>query len=464
MSLPRLRSDPEPHDAAANALRPAEMGAAPDAAGEGRARRALLRPLAAGLAVTAVFVVAAAVWASVARIDSAAPAAGVFQVESNRKTLRTREGGTIREILVRDGDEVAQGQVLLRFDETVPRSQLEVLQIQYDAALIQTARLRAELSGRAFAVPGALQARLSDPRVAELVQTEQALFDTRRGALEAQSSILRQRIMQLEAGRDGLNLQIEALRTQRALAMEELAGVRSVVAQGFGSRVLVLRLERAVAEIDGRLGALMAELQRNAEQTGEARLQLVNLSTTRGSEAAAALQQVETRLADIQPRLEAVNALLQEVEVRAPVRGVVFGLRTFTEGGVASPGEQLMEIVPSGTPLLIRARIDPRYIDNVAPGMRARVTLTAYSSASTPRVHATVTRVSADAVVDNEARLTYYTVDLVIPPEELKRLPERVRIQPGMQASVMIVTGERTVMSYLLQPIADTFDQSLREP
>jgi HlyD family secretion protein len=467
MNLPRPSSDtPLPQDMRDQAgLRPAEMSARPgDADEEAGTRRALLRPLAAGLLVTAVFVVAAAIWASFARIDSAVPAGGVFQVETNRKTLRTREGGTIREILVRDGDVVKQGQVLLRFDETVPRAQLDVLQNQYDAALMQVARLRAELAGRPLAAPAALQSRLADPRVAELVQTEQALFESRRGALEAQSSILRQRIMQLGAAREGLDMQIAALRTQRDLAMEELRGVRSVVAEGFGSRVLVLRLERAIAEIDGRLGALMAEVQRNAEQAGEARLQLVNLSTSRSSEAAAALQQAESRVAEVEPRLQAVRALLEEVELKAPVSGVVFGLRAFTEGGVASPGEQLMEIVPTGTPLILRARVDPRYIDNIAPGMSARVSLTAYSGAAVPRVHARVERVSADAVVDAEAGLTYYLADLVVAPEELARLPARVRIVPGMQATVMIVTGERTVMSYILQPIADTFDRSLREP
>jgi HlyD family secretion protein/epimerase transport system membrane fusion protein len=439
------------------------FGTEPDATARATAVRDARKPMIAGGIIVAVGVFGLGLWAAVAPINSAVVAPGQFRVEANRQILKSREGGTVRAIHVRDGDAVRAGQLLLQFDDTVAQAQMEVLTNQHDVVLMQRARFAAEVRGlRSVPVPAELQARRSDPAVSAIINNETLVFTSRLAQIEGQNAILNQRFEQLRAARGGLDVQIRSIDEQVGFITQELDGYRTLNEKGFAPRNLVLRYERQLAEIAGRRGALAADIQRNAQQAGETRLQIAQLYEQRQSEAATGLREAETRLADIAPRLDAARLSLADTRVVAPTAGYILNLSQYTVGGVAQPGETLLDIVPSDAPLVITAQVRPADIDEVTVGMTAQVTLSAYSSQKVQPIDAEVITVSADALTNADG-VPYFTADLRIPPEELRQLPPGVRITPGMQATAMILTGRRTVLSYFLQPIGDIANASLRE-
>ena len=428
-----------------------------------QARARIRRPMLAGMAIIAICVVGLGLWASFAPIWSAVLVSGQIRVESNRQTLKSREGGVVRVINVREGQAVQAGQVLLQLDDTVPKAQVEVLTSQFDVAQMQRARFVAEATGlRSVAIPADLTARMSDPRVAATVNNEMLLFTTRLQAVDGQEAILNQRLLQLESARSGLNLQDESNDEQMRLNDEELAGYQSLYERGFAPRTLILARQRTLAELGGRRGALLADITRNQQQAGETRLQLAQILEQRRSEAATGLRDAEARLSDTRPRLDAARASLAQTRVTAPVDGYVLNQTQFTIGGVAQAGEPLMDVVPSGAPLLVHVQIRPADIDEVRPGLTAQVTVTAFSRQNTPKLLGEVVTVSADALT-NDQGVSYFTADIRIPPEELAKLPQGASLSPGMPVTASIRTGRRTIASYLLGPIGTMIGQSMRE-
>jgi HlyD family type I secretion membrane fusion protein len=443
---------------------PPVFGAAPDAPMSTRDTARMRRPMLAGVVVILIFVVGLGLWASFAPIWGAVVAPGVMRVETNRQTLKSREGGVVRAIYVRDGAAVRTNQVLMRFDDTVAKAQVEMLTSQNDSLLMQRARFAAEVGRlRSVAIPAELAARSSEPNVADVIQNETLVFSSRLAAVEGQASILNQRFEQLQSARSGLSVQVQSIDDQVALIQQELDGYQRLYEQGYASRNLILRYERNLAEIAGRRGALAADIQRNQQQAGETRLQLAQLYEQRAAEAATGLRDVEARLADVGPRLDAARQTLAQTEVRSPAEGYVLNLSQFTVGGVAGPGEPLMDVVPSHSPLIVSAQVRPGDIDEVRPGMTADVHLLAYNVNRVPQLKAEVVTVSADALTVPETGATYFRAELRILPEELRKLPPGVRLTPGMQAQTLIRTGRRTVMSYLLGPMGQMLNQSLRE-
>ena len=286
------------------------------------ARASMRAPIIAGGVIIAVFVVGFGLWAAIAPIWGAVTAPGVVRVEANRKTLKSRDGGVIRQINVQDGDAVRPGQVLLRFDDTVTRAQVSILENQHDTFVMQAARLGAEATRRNLVVPADLSARLADPRVAAIIQNETVLFEARKAAIEGQAAILNQRFLQLQTARSGLQIQADSLDQQLVLMKEELDGYKTLNAKGYAPKTLVMRLERQLAEMQGRRGALIADITRNQQQAGEARLQLAGLYEQRGSEVSTTLREAQTRLGDLDPRLNAAReALAGSVVADAAVGG-----------------------------------------------------------------------------------------------------------------------------------------------
>lgn len=428
-----------------------------------KAKDAIKRPMLAGSIVVGVFVVGGLLWASIAPIWGAVSAPGVVRVEANRQSLKSRDGGVVRSIEVRDGDLVRQGQLLMTLDATVPTARVDVSTNQVDVARMQQARFLAEATGqRSFATPPELISRQHDPRVAQIINSERMVFAARLSAIEGQAAILNQRFDQLESARSGLNVQVQSIDEQVALIREELQGYQTLYEKGFAPKTLILRLERQLAELSGRRGALVADITRNQQAAGETRLQLAQLYEQRASEAATGRRDAEARLADVQPQLDAASEALAQTQIRAPMNGYVLNLSQFTVGGVAAPGELLMDVVPTNAPLVISAQVRPSDIDEVRNGMDAQVTLTAFSGQNVPKLMGEVIFVSADAITPQEGN-PYFRVDLRIPPQELSKLPAGSDLSPGMPAQAMIRTGRRTIMSYLLGPIGNIFDKSLRE-
>ncbi|MCA6328271.1 MAG: HlyD family type I secretion periplasmic adaptor subunit [Phenylobacterium sp.] len=417
-----------------------------------------------GAVLIGVFVVGLLGWAIVAPLDSAVIAPGVVRVEENRKIIRHREGGIVRAILVREGQKVKKDQVLLTMDDVQPRAAADVMQNQVDTYAAQVARFEAEASGaRQIAFPAELTARISDPRVGALIRDQEFLFASRLQFFDSQAEVLRQRTQQIDSQMTGVRAQITALDENVALTKQELEGYQTLYAQGYAPRTLILRYQRALADLAGRRGALTAEQQRLAQQKGEAQVQLSALSDQRISQSAEGLRQMQAALADARPKLASALQTLAGATVRAPVDGYVLNLTQSTVGGVVGQGELLMAVVPSDAPLAVTARIKPDEIEGISAGMKARVTITAFSTRRVSPFDAVVTNVSADELTDEKSGQSYYRADLKIDPKELTKLPRGETVTPGMPAQVMITTGRRTVMGYIVGPLTDTVNASMRD-
>ena len=426
--------------------------------------RRMRKPIVAGAAVVGVFVVGLTLFSAVARIDSAVMAPGMVRVEDNRKTVRHLQGGTVRQILVKEGQHVRKDQVLLTFDEVQPRASNDVFQNQQDALMAQSARFQAEATGqRTVAFPPELTARAADPRVAGIIRDQDFLFTSRLQFFETQSSVLAQKLQQLETQIGGVQAQVDAVNESDRLTKEELAGYQTLYEKGYAPKTLILRYQRTLADLAGRRGSLLAEITRLREQIGETRLQITTLKEQRISQAAEGLRQMQSGLAEVTPKLAAARQTLDAATVRSPVDGYVLDLTQFTVGGVVGPGERLMSVVPANAPLIVSARIKPQDIDVVHPGMKARVRLSAFNARRTPPVEAAVLTVSADQLVDEKTGEGYFRADLKIPPQELAKLPKGDNLSPGMPAEAMIVTGRRSILSYVVSPLTDTIRDALRE-
>jgi HlyD family type I secretion membrane fusion protein len=435
----------------------------PDAPITEEQRRRLRGPIVAGAIICAIFVVGFVVWAAVFKIAGGVPAPGVVVVENNRKTVEHLDGGVIRRILVHEGDEVKRGQVLFVLDDTQARAQVDVLSNQYDSLLAQRARLEALLAGRAtIDFPPELAERAGDPRVAGMMRDQRNLFEASRAVYASQEAVLRQRTQQLESRGRGLGAQVTSVDQQAKLVEDELSGVKSLYDRGFAPKSRVLALERSRAGLIGDRGARQADIASVGQAIGETRIQLAQLREQRATEAADQLRQVQVQIADILPRLGAAQAVLTRTVVRAPTDGAVLGMTQFTEGGVARPGEKLLDVVPKDAALVVRVTVRPDHIDEVKIGMPADVHLSAYSSRKVPPVKGKVIKVSADRITNDKGE-SYFVSELAVDPAELKRLGPDVKLTPGMPAQAIIVTGDRTVLSYLVSPFTDTIEGAMRE-
>ena len=427
-------------------------------------RLRLRRPIVAGSMVVLVLVFGLLLWASIFSIAGAVVAPGTVRVEDNIKQLKNREGGVVRDILVRESQHVSRGQVLLRFDKVQAQAGVDIMQADYDSALAQIARFQAEAANaNDIRFPAELVARQSDPRVAALLTSQQGLFASRMALYRSQASVLTGQAQQLGSQIAGLRAQLAANDAQSKLIDDELDSVRDLNRLGYAPKSRLLELQRSVASLKGARGSLMSDIARANQAIGGVRLQVAQLDDKRETDAAQGLRDAQDRLTDTLPKLRAMQESLAQTEVRAPVDGYVFNLTQFTQGGVAQPGEALMDIVPTGMPLLITVQVRPTDIADVHVGMSARVTLTAFNPRTTPQIDGHVSLVSADAQTDQQTHQSYYVVQVKVDPGELAKAGPKVHLTPGMPAQVAIVTGKRTIMQYLLGPMTEAMHTAMRE-
>ena len=424
----------------------------------------LRRPMVLGAAIIAIFVFGLGIWASVDKLATGITAVGEVRADTMRKTLRHREPGTVKQILVQEGQAVRAGQPLLLFNDVEARAAVEVLQNQYDTMVTQNARFMAEATGRPTLVfPADIMARIAEPGVAQLVRDQQFLYMSRQQLYQSQAAVLGQRVEQQQTQVQGQQAQLESVNEQQRLTLEELAGYRKLNEQGFAPKTLILRYERTMAELGGRKGQLLSEIARLRQQIGETRLQLAQLRNERQSQSAEGLRDSQNRLADVIPRLTAARQTFEATVVRSPVDGHIFNLTQFTVGGLIGAGETMMDVVPKGAPLTVTAMVRPEDVDEVHTGMPAKVRLTGLNQRFNDALDATVSMVAADRMTNEKSGVAFYRIDLRIDPGELAKLKKGVQMTPGMPASVTVVGGKRSVMSYLISPITTTLEDAFRE-
>jgi HlyD family secretion protein/epimerase transport system membrane fusion protein len=423
------------------------------------------RPVQFGAFIIVVFVAGAMGWASLAPIAAGAVAPGVISPDGNRRTVQHLEGGIIRAILARDGDEVKAGQVLLVLQDTQAAALHDVLSEQANTLLAMHARLVAEQADDDAVLfpPGLLTLGETDPRVRAVVSGQAALFEKRRATLLSQIELLDDRERQYEAQIVALSAQVASTEVQIELIAEEIEAKSQLFRQGLLPKSEMLRLQRAAAALHGEHGRLTASIAEVRQRIGETATQRISVTAERAEEVSTELEKVRTEFATVSERLAASRDVLDRTIIAAPVAGKVVNSHFTTRNGVIRPGEPILDIVPTGERLLIDARVSPSDIDVVRPGLAAVVHLTAYSNRGLPRIHGSVLDVSADRIVDPDTGQIYFLARVEVFGQELAELGKQYALLPGMPAEVMIVTGERTTMAYLLEPFMAAFRRGMRE-
>jgi HlyD family secretion protein len=428
-----------------------------------RHQRALRRSAIIGTSLIALFGGTIGLWAASATLSGAVMAGGQFVVDSSIKKVQHPVGGIVGDLKVRDGDRVKEGDLLIRLDETVTRANLQVVSKQLDEFLARQARLEAERDGAAqVQTPAEFASRLDDPAIAKIVTSERTLFEARRAAREAQKDQLKKRIAQSQDEIVGFKAQQSAKAREAELIVEELKGVRDLYQKNLVQLPRLNALERDAASIEGQRGQLIAAVAQAEGRIAETSFQIIQIDEQMRAEAMQELRDIQGKIAEYTERRVAAEDQLKRIDIRSPSDGFVHQLNVHTVGGVISPAEPVMFIVPTNDTLDLEARVLPNEIDQVALGQKATVRVHASNQRSTPELHGTVTRISADVSRDQQTGATYYTIRVGLPADELKRLGH-LKLIAGMQAEVFVQVNERTPFEYLIKPLEEQVARAFRE-
>lgn len=422
------------------------------------------RPVLLGLAASLILVLGFGLWATTTRIAGAIVAPGLIEVEQDRQIVQHPDGGVVEAILVREGETVAAGQVLLRLDGAALRSELTIVEDQLSELAGHSARLVAERDGaQELTFPEDIVAlAASSPAIAAQLDGQQRLFQARNATLADERALLSRRIDQIMAQSKGIAAQSAALTTQLDLIEAELAAQQGLLEKGLAQAGTVLALQREKARLEGQLGELAADLARSEGQVTEVEIEMASLSSRRREEATAELRQTGPTMLELAERRRALVERIDRLEIRAPVAGVVLGLQVTTPRAVLRPADPVLYVIPQDRPLVVTARIAPIHVDEVSVGQPAELVFPAFSARDTPHLQARVTRVSADALTDTQTGVPYYTAELQLDDGEQARLGARTLL-PGMPVEVFLQTGQRTPLAYLVKPFTDYFSRALRE-
>jgi len=372
------------------------------------------------------------------------------------------EGGYVREILVRDGDRVERGQVLMRLDDIQSGANLEALRSQRWALLAQDARLSAELARlREIVFPQELLAA-DDPRARDAIAGQRALFEARQTSLASQISVLEARIEQQVALRDAAEGTLRSARQQLESFRQEEASIGPLVRQGLIQRPRLLQIQRSATEQEARIVSAQADIDRADHAIAEARNQIRQIEDQRLQDVSTELRDVRTRLAEVEERLRAAQDVAQRRDIVAPEPGIVVNSRVFTIGAVVRPGDPVMDLTPLQDRLIAEVMVQPGDIDVVYPGLLTEVRLPAFKQRLVPYLHGRVTYVASDVTMDDRTRQSYYRANILIDQDQLERLPN-VQLVPGMPVEAYIQIGERSFFRYMVQPILDSFHRAFRE-
>ena len=394
-------------------------------------------------------------WAAFAPLDEGVAAPATVSVETRRKTVSHMQGGVVEKLAVKEGAEVKAGDVLVVLDDAATKAAYEAIRQNYLAQRAFESRLMAEVSGAAtISFHPDLLAADKDPLVQQHRAVQQQLFNSRKAAQAAEISAARQAITGLEGQIAGLQQMLESRKTQASIQSRQLANVQGLAEEGFAPRNQALQLEQAQAELRSSLADLQTNMQRAQNAIAETRLRIAQREQEYVKEVSGQLAEVRREVQANQERLVAITTELGRTQIRAPVEGQVIGLTLGGAGAVVTPGQRLMDIVPRGESLLLDAKVPPNVIDRVKVGEDVEVRFSAFADAPQLVVMGKVVSLSGDAVSEQVGNglITYYLARVELTPEGRKALGNR-NMQPGMMAEVLIKTGERSLLTYLLHPL-----------
>lgn len=399
-------------------------------------------------------------WAALAPLNSAAVAPGTVTVKSYRKTVQHLEGGIVNELHVRDGEHVKQGEPLLTLDATQAKAEQELLLNQKVATEALQARLTAELGNtNQLTIP---KAALTHTRASEAWQAEKSIFQSQHQARAGEIQILQQTVAQLAEQISGLQSVIHSKRQLEQSYKDEVNDLRALLKEGFTDKQRLRDQERALARLSAEITDHTSSIAQLQQRSGEAKLKIIQLNKNFTQETTEKLAEAQTKFFDNSERLRVINERLQRSVIRAPTSGIVLGLSVHTVGGVIAAGSPILEIVPENAELIVEVRISPNDIDRVHIGMPADIRFSAFNQAKTPVINGTLDHISADRLYDDASRQSFYLGHVSISSIGHQALGKQTLV-PGMPAEVMLNTGSRTLLSYLVQPASNWMARSLNE-
>lgn len=406
-------------------------------------------------------------WAALAPLDEGIPGGGVVSVDTKRKTIQHLRGGIVEAISVREGDHVKAGDVLLRLNDTDLKAQLEIVQGQYYQVKAQETRLRAERDGKTTVeFPEDLaQAGKTDPRADEAMRAQLQLFQARKSSQASELGAMDESITGLVQQIKGMESVQAGKKTQIDLINKELNSLRDLANEGFVPRNKLYDMERVLADLSGTRGDDLARIARAQSAIAETKLRKIQRIQEFRKE-------VETQLADVQrevgsqsDKLTAVKEEFERTVIKAPTDGAVVAMEAHTIGGVIRPGERIMDIVPEGDALVIEAQLPVNLIDKIQVGQLATIHLQIIvGGGANPTIEGKLTKVSADRLTDPRTGMPYYSARIEITQNgEAELIKHKIKPQPGMQADVVIKTGERTLLQYLMKPLMSRISAGMKE-
>ena len=422
-----------------------------------------------GMIVAGLFFVLFLGWAAFAPLDSAAYANGQLVVSGQRQSVQHRDGGVVAAIHVAEGQVVRKGDTLIELAGAEVRAQERALAAQLVNAQAQRARLEAELTGGAIVWPAEFATATGSRREAipEAIRVQSNEYRARRASLGAQSQVLGQQSAQANESAVGYRSKMESSAEQERLIQAEIDALRPVAEKGYVSQSRMRALERAKAELQGQRGQYQANVAEARASAASGRLRQIEAERGYRERASTELREVEFALGELLPKYRAANDQLERLKIRAPVSGTVIGLSIFTVGGVIAPGQKLMDIVPDKSDLVVGARVSTADADDLRIGQEAQVRFLGLHERNMPVITGNLTRLSADALVDEKTGEAFYTAEVRVPADQLKQI-EKLRgqdfeLRAGAPVAVLIPLKERTALQYALEPLTDTMWTAFRE-
>ena len=409
------------------------------------------RPLFIGLFTLLVLVGGFGSWAMTAQISGAVIANGLIEVDQNRQVVQHLDGGVITQILVDEGDLVAEGDVMLRLDAQDLQAELAVIEGQLFEILARRARFDAE---RENADTLTFDPLLNEATI-DLTTGQQNLFDARLESEARRIEQLLNRKDQIASQVRGIVAQQEALETQLSLIEEELSNQQALLDRGLAQASVVLNLQREKARLAGQVGELTASVGGAEERSTEVEIEILSLQTARREEAITRLRDLQFNELELRERRTSVLRRLDRLDIRSPVSGIVYGMSVFGTRAVVSPADPLLFIVPQDRPLVIATQVSPNDVDVLTIGQEVSLRFSALDQRTTPELYGTVAVVSADAFTDSATSAAYFRTEIRLNVGEIERLPEGTTLIPGMPVEAFIRTADRTPINYLTRPLMD---------
>ncbi|MBY6136055.1 HlyD family type I secretion periplasmic adaptor subunit [Leisingera sp. XS_AS12] len=423
------------------------------------------RPMILGVLTLLVLVGGFGTWSVMSSISGAVVASGRLEVDRNRQVVQHLDGGIVAEILVDEGDTVAEGDTLIRLDATELMSQLVITEGQLFELMARRGRLEAERD-EADAItfdPELLEAAERQPDVKDLVEGQRRLFQARKDTTAREIEQLEKRRGQIEEQIRGIQAQQKSMQVQLELIEEELSNQQSLLDRGLAQATTVLNLRRTQANLDGQLGELVAAEAQAEGRVTEIDIEILKLATGRREEAISRLRDLRYQELELAETRRSLRQRLARLDITAPVSGVVYGLQVQTPRSVIRPADPVLYLVPQDRPLVIAAQVAPTDIDQLYTGQQVTLRFSALDQRTTPELFGEVTQVSADAFEDPSSGLSYYRAEIELNPGEQGRLPAGTVLLPGMPVESYIRTADRSPLAYLVKPLADYFNKAFRE-